>query len=378
MTKKDKKTSSTRKPYTFKRVSENLYKVIETGGYYALVKRGGKQIRRSLKTTDKALAKRRLAELKQKASKLRTGKEHASITFEKYSERWIMAKEASLKSQTIRRMKNCLKGIKPYLGNNLIRNIAYQDCERWLIGRGKVLKPSAYRQERQLMIGVLKAAERDGIILDNPATQLPNKKMPRIVIQVPTHDQFRSLIKQMRQADSRGIHGAYLVELLAYSGMRLNEATNLMWSEIDLDRDCFTVTGGEYGTKNHDIRTVPLFPAMRELLERIRSAQTETNSDYVTPIKGARTLMANAAKKAGIPKFTHHSMRHYFCSNAIEVGIDFKVIAGWLGHKDGGILVAKTYGHLRDTHSFEMAKRMTQGADEVEPKNVVNISDKTA
>ena len=256
MTKKDKKASSTRKRYTFKRVSENLYKVIETGGYYALVKRGGKQIRRSLKTTDKALAKRRLAELKQKASKLRTGKENASITFERYSKRWIEAKAASLKSKTIRRMKDCLKGIKPYLGNNLIRNITYQDCERWLIGRGKELKASAYRQERQLMIGVLKAAERDGIILDNPATQLPNKKLPKIVIQVPTHVQFRSLIKQMRQADSRGIHGAYLVELLAYSGMRLNEAINLTWQDTDFDRGCFTVTGGEYGTKNHDIRTV--------------------------------------------------------------------------------------------------------------------------
>ncbi len=378
MHKKSKKAPSSRKPYTFKRVSENLYKVIETGGYYALVKRGSKQIRRSLKTTDKALAKRRLSELKQKASKLRTGKEHTSITFEKYSERWIKAKEASLKSKTIGRMKDCLKGIKPYLGNNLIRNITYQDCERWLIGRGKELKASAYRQERQLMIGVLKAAERDGIILDNPATQLPNKKLPKIEIHVPTHEQFRLLITQMRQADSRGIHGADLVELLAYSGMRLNEAINLTWRDIDLDRDCFTVTGGEYGTKNHEIRTVPLFPAMSELLERIRLDRPETNSDYVTPIKGARTLMANAAKKAGIPKFTHHSMRHYFCSNAIEVGIDFKVIAGWLGHKDGGILVAKTYGHLRDTHSFEMAKRMTQGADEVEPKNVVNISDKTA
>ena len=101
MTKKDKKTSSTRKPYTFKRVSENLYKVIETGGYYALVKRGGKQIRRSLKTTDKALARRRPAGLKEKASKLRTGKENASITFESYSERWIKAKEASLKSTLI-------------------------------------------------------------------------------------------------------------------------------------------------------------------------------------------------------------------------------------------------------------------------------------
>ena len=52
-------------------------------------------------------------------------------------------------------------------------------------------------------------------------------------------------------------------------------------------------------------------------------------------------------------------MRHYFVSNAIEAGVDFKTIAAWVGHKDGGLLVAKTYGHLRDTHSFEMAKRTT-------------------
>jgi site-specific recombinase XerD len=71
-------------------------------------------------------------------------------------------------------------------------------------------------------------------------------------------------------------------------------------------------------------------------------------------------------------------MRHYFCSNAIEAGIDFKVIAGWLGHKDGGILVAKTYGHLRDTHSFEMAKRMTNNAHDPEAPNLVQLPEKTA
>ena len=58
------------------------------------------------------------------------------------------------------------------------------------------------------------------------------------------------------------------------------------------------------------------------------------------------------------PRFTHHCLRHYFVSNAIEKGIDFKTIANWIGHKDGGLLVAKTYGHLRDSHSHEMAKLM--------------------
>jgi hypothetical protein len=31
----------------------------------------------------------------------------------------------------------------------------------------------------------------------------------------------------------------------------------------------------------------------------------------------------------------------------------------WLGHKDGGTLVAKTYGHLRTEHSAAMAQKMT-------------------
>jgi hypothetical protein len=37
-------------------------------------------------------------------------------------------------------------------------------------------------------------------------------------------------------------------------------------------------------------------------------------------------------------------LRHYFVSNAIEAGVDFKTIAVWVRHKDGGLLVAKTYG----------------------------------
>jgi site-specific recombinase XerD len=60
----------------------------------------------------------------------------------------------------------------------------------------------------------------------------------------------------------------------------------------------------------------------------------------------------------GLPQYSHHTLRHFFTSNAIEKGIDFKVIAEWLGHADGGVLVARTYGHLRAEHSARMAKRM--------------------
>ena len=40
-------------------------------------------------------------------------------------------------------------------------------------------------------------------------------------------------------------------------------------------------------------------------------------------------------------------------------------------------LVAKTYGHLRDAPSFEMAKRMTFSANEKPPENVVPMDHAT-
>jgi len=98
---------------------------------------------------------------------------------------------------------------------------------------------------------------------------------------------------------------------------------------------------------------------MDDFLKRLQAEYVAWNEDdFVIPIKNAKKAMEAACKKADLPHFNHHSLRHYFVSNAIEKGIDFKVIAQWIGHKDGGILVAQTYGHLRDTHSFEMAKRM--------------------
>ena len=33
-------------------------------------------------------------------------------------------------------------------------------------------------------------------------------------------------------------------------------------------------------------------------------------------------------------------------------------VSRWLGHKDGGALAMKVYGHLRNQHSQEMAQKV--------------------
>lgn len=361
----------------FRKVAQNLYRLESSGTYYALLKRGGKQIRKSLKTTDRQLASRRLNELRDRVSALNQTSGAGKLTFSKVADRWLAKHEVHLKEKSVSRLEICLKGLRPAFGDVPVRNISTQHCEKWLRTRGKKISPSSYKHERRVLLAVLDYAVQEGLLLENRARKaVPIRKIPKSKITIPTRDQFAKLVAAIREADIRARPAGDLVELLGYSGMRLGEATNLCWGDIDWDRGTFTVTGGEQLTKNLEVRVIPLFPAMRELLERIRGGAQPEPDARVIPIDNAKTAIINACKNAKLPSFMHHSLRHYFCSNAIEAGIDFKVIAGWLGHKDGGYLVAKTYGHLRDAHSFEMAKRMTFSVNEPvpAPKNVVSLA----
>ncbi|HTB85102.1 MAG TPA: site-specific integrase [Candidatus Sulfotelmatobacter sp.] len=183
---------------------------------------------------------------------------------------------------------------------------------------------------------------RDGLILDNSARNaVPILKVPKAKIIIPTREQFNAMVAAIRRADIRAKPAGDLVELLGYSGMRLGEAINLTWGDIEWDRNSFTVTGGKRLTKNHEVRVVPIFPALRELLERLHGDATPAPTERVIPIDNAKRAIITTCQKAKLRSFMHHSLRHYFCSNAIEAGIDFKVIAGWLGHKDGGFLSPK-------------------------------------
>src|SRR5207237_4514472 len=114
----------------------------------------------------------------------------------------------------------------------------------------------------------------------------------------------------------------------------------------------------------HQAGTIPLFALLARFVESMRNSKRASGDALLFEIENARLQIIRACKRLGLPRFGHHTMRHFFCSNAIEAGCDFKVIAEWLGHKDGGVLVAMTYGHLRREHSVAMARRIKFDAAE--------------
>jgi hypothetical protein len=49
---------------------------------------------------------------------------------------------------------------------------------------------------------------------------------------------------------------------------------------------------------------------------------------------------------------------YLFATASIESGVDIATVSRWLGHKDGGALAMRAYGHLRDEHSQAMAAKV--------------------
>jgi integrase len=358
MNSKAARNSNASQTPAYQKVAECLYRDVTSGIYYALVKRSGKQYRLSLRTKDRKLAERRLTGYREKIGHLSKRSGENKITFEQLALRWLDTLKASLKPMSLIRREVSLRQIMRFLGPLTVRNLTSRACEEWAAKRSPGISASTYNNERDCIIAIMTYAKREGMILDNPAEVLTRRKLPRVQIVIPTQAQFATLIGTLRGLDRRYYDAANLLELLAYSGMRLNEATSLRWRDVNFTNTRFVVTGGDAGTKNHEVREVPLFPAMAAFLTKLRGGNAIDEDALVIGINSAKNAIEQACKRAALPSFTHHSMRHYFVSNAIEKNIDFKVIASWIGHKDGGLLVAKTYGHLRDSHSHEMAKRM--------------------
>jgi integrase len=105
---------------------------------------------------------------------------------------------------------------------------------------------------------------------------------------------------------------------------------------------------------------VPLIPDARALFQRMRSERSsESLNTKVFRVNECQKALDRACKKVGTDRITHHDLGHLFATRCIESGVDVPTVSRLLGHKDGGALAMKTYGHLRREHSIAQAQRVT-------------------
>jgi integrase len=346
-----------------------------SGRYYARVSGKGKEVWKSLKTSHFSVAQARLAEfLKEHRQRVGNGgggkdsQVSAKMTFGEAAMRHLrdLDNNVKIKPRTRAYYRERLRALEkswPDLSTTQIRKITLGDCKEWAGKYGKTASPTNYNNTISLLRHVFAVAVEAGVIYANPAAALKRAPLRGKEIHLPTAAQFNAMVTEMRNGHGRFSRDcADFVEGLAYSGMRKGEANALEWRDLDFEASEIVVRGDAvFGTKGGEgWRRVPMIPDARALFERLRAERSHEPSDgKVFQVRECQKALDRAAKKVGAHRITHHDLRHLFATRCIESGVDIPTVSRWLGHKDGGALLMKTYGHLRREHSQAQAQRVT-------------------
>ena len=356
----------------------------KSGRYYARAFASGKEVWKSLKTSHFSVAQAKLAEfLKEHRERVSngSGEGSAKMTFGEALKihQQNQADDVTIKPTTRHYWNQIFAALlKSWCGlaEREIRRITKTDCKEWARAFRKVASSTRYNNTLSGLRHVFDVAKEAGIIYSNPAEKLERVPVRPKQLTLPSGEQFLQIVDAVEYAGawcSRDC--ADFLRGLAFTGLRKGEAAQVEWRDLEFDVGEIIVRGdAETATKNWDVRRVPLIPDARALFERMRSESSGESLDAkVFRVGECQKSLDRACKKVGADRITHHDLRHLFATRCIESGVDIPTVSRWLGHKDGGALAMKTYGHLRREHSIAQAQRVSFASGPMKQADVISF-----
>jgi integrase len=226
----------------------------------------------------------------------------------------------------------------------------------------------------------MKAAVLARYVRETPCVGINLPKVDRETLRVLDHQEIREL--------AEAINPQYraMVIFLAYSGLRIGEASALRWANVSLERSEVTVTHTATEVAGHGLslsvpktnaarRTVPLPQHVAEALRSPREGLAEpwvfttTTGAQVNPRAFNRRPFATALRKTGI-QCRVHDLRHTAISHWIRAGVDLPRVKAWAGHTDAAFTL-NTYAKFfptDDAHILDMLNQRIITSEVVPPE----------
>lgn len=352
-----------------------LYRYSSNGVYYALVKHEGKQKRASLETTDKAEAKRKLADFQRDLGKVDTSQ--GRITLRELCAKYLATVQNQAEA-TVYRKEHIVERLLadfPRGADCQIGKIKQSDLEAWLAGYE--FGPASHLLYLLLLRALFNMAVNDKLISESPAAKIRPLKAVKPIRITPSFDDFQAIIADVRKqkfnADAE--ESADFLEFLGLIGVGQAEAGGIQRQHVNVGKKQLTF----FRHKTKTPYTVPIYPQAEALVAKLIRKPDMKQDDTLFQIKDAKKALAAACDRLKFPAYSQRAFRRMFITRCIELGVDVKVIAKWQGHQDGGKLILGTYSHVRNEHAEEMAKKLATehpaapNPGKSEPRRRVNL-----
>jgi integrase len=299
-------------------------------------------------------------------------------TFHEFSTKWIKGREQEGGRTGRGLSKSSLYNLRWRLELHLLPSFAEKPLDQITVRdvdeyrRRKVaagrLSPSSVNAMITTLAAILEQAVEYDLIARNPA----KGKHRRVKADPPRRtwidraDHIAALLAGAGELDAEALvrrgQRRTLLTTLTLGGLRLGEALQLAWRDVDPARGTITVRASKTDAGE---RVIDLLPVLREQLTEYRAALGEVAPDALVFGTGAggaqqpsnvrRRILAPAVARANkrldreglerLPeRLTPHSLRRTFASILVAVGNDPTYVMGQLGHTDPGLTV-RIYSH---------------------------------
>ena len=229
-------------------------------------------------------------------------------------------------------------------------------AETWVKQMQGTLAPSTIRTRTQYVRSALRAAVLDRVLAEDPmlGLRLPAVRKLEHAMRIPTPEEVNAI----RDAAEEYLHP--LLDLMAYAGLRIGEASAVQLGDIDflrrsvhVERQIQNRTGVRdiIPPKHESERVVPVPDALTSRVSA-HVASLGTFGDEAWLLPGGtpspdmlRKAFNQACRGAGVSGITPHDYRHHYASGLIRAGLDAVSVARAMGHASPAITL-KTYAHL--------------------------------
>lgn len=317
----------------------NIYKRGKT--WWGRVRKNGVQHRRSLETTDRALAETRLRKWLDDLEAVAYGAAPRR-TFEDAAEYFILNHLPTLKPQSQRRYRTSLRKL---VGSEIFDGLYLDQIVRAKLAdfenyrRAEGASAPTIRRDFACLSSLIENAIVDwDLPVLNAVKPYLKFRSKRGLKEAPprtrylTHDEEAALIGQAK---------AYMAHLIAFaieSGLRFEEQFSLTWGQVDLSRRRLTISRAQ--SKNSRARVVPLSERAVTILDTLpRHLRRNNETDWVfcksdgSRYKRLTRGLAGTADRAGVQDLQWHDLRRTCgCRLLQDIGYRLEDVRDFLGH----------------------------------------------
>lgn len=300
------------------------------------------------RTWEAALKKR--AELLIKAGREAPEEAGGAITLGEWIEGYLQSREGEVRPNTLARYRTYAKHLQP-LANKPLSELKVAQLEALYKDLSTRIGRSHLAHIRTFLRSALRKAVRYGYLEHSPAeiAELPKTRPEQRKARALSQGEIERLLEA-----ARGTRYYPLLYTTLALGLRRGEVLGLRWEDVDFDRDELAVqriivpvagktTVGEPKTEGSK-RILPLPPDLREVLldwgvelERLGlygGWVFPAGTGAETPInpRNLERAFKGLLKKARLPDYRFHDLRHTFATRTLASGVDPKTVSGLLGH----------------------------------------------